>query len=944
MWKRMLATCSVLLLACHHEPAAAPPVAPAPAPEPAIPVDPASRLPDGVQPIAYALELEIVPDNPGFAGRVRIEVELARAVDSILLHADRLELSRVAVAPPVGGTAVTAQPRSVGSSGLVSLDLSGPIGPGTANVDIEFKGSYDAHLRGLYKVQANGAAYAFTQFEAVDARQAFPCFDEPRFKTPFDITLRVPQGLTAISNTRVARQSPLASGQVEMVFNRTEKLPTYLVAFAVGPLDVVDAPPLPPNRARANPVPLRGIAPRGRGPEMAFALAETPALVESLERYFGVAYPYEKLDLIAVPDFAAGAMENAGAITFRDTLLLLNYKAPEWQRRLSVAVNAHELAHQWFGDLVTMPWWDDIWLNEGFATWLAGRVVQEVHPEYKAELARVAQLERAFDTDAKENARRVRQPIESDHDIRNAFDSITYTKGGALLAMFERYLGSEAFRTGLRRYLEQHRFATGTSEELLVALEEGSGKPVAKAFSSFLDQPGVPSISADLRCSPGTPPSVHLAQHRYVPLGSTLASGGPNAAAGTEAIHIGPGAAGAWQVPVCLRHGVAGSLPRDARPKAPPARDTNANEPGEQCILLDSPEADVTLNANECPQWLFPNARAAGYYRWSVGDAQFTALLESGFAALDPGERLSLLSNTEAGARAGQRSFEQLMSVTRKVIREPERELVQSALGVLARVREALVGDAELPAYRRLLEELILPRQKQLGLFPAAKEDGEAKLLRPALISALAFEARHASLRQELDRLGRAQLGLAEDKRLSRLPSELIESALGVAVQEGGAPVIERAIALVAGSNDGIERGRLLGALGVNLNPELTPTVLALTLSPTLRTNERLGMIFGQARQRETREAAFTWVQEHFDALVGRLGRELGTQLTAVAGTFCSREDAERARRFYSPRIDALAGGPRSLRLNLESSELCAAFAAAHRDSARKYFTSTSGS
>jgi alanyl aminopeptidase len=913
MWKRLLAS-SILAMGCHREPPATPPAVPAPQPEHVAPVDPASRLPDGVQPVAYSIELEIAPESPGFGGHVRIDVQLARAVDSILLHAQELELvqSRVAAA----GKAASATPRSLGQSGLTSLDLSEPIGPGAASIHIDFKGTFDAHLRGLYKVASGGRSYAFTQFEAIDARQAFPCFDEPRFKTPFDITLRVPQGLTAISNTRVARQSPLATGLVELVFNRTEKLPTYLVAFAVGPFDVVDVPPLAPNDTRPKPVPLRGIAAHGRGAELAFALKETPALAASLERYFGIAYPYEKLDIIAVPDFASGAMENAGAITFRDTLLLLNYKAPEWQRRTSVSVNAHELAHQWFGNLVTMPWWDDIWLNEGFATWLAGRVVEEVHPEYKPELTRVATLERAFDTDAKESARQVRQPIQSDHDIRNAFDSITYTKGGALLAMFERYLGAEAFRTGLRRYLEQHRFGSGTSRDLLAALEEGSGKPVAEAFSSFLDQPGVPSIHAEIRCTDGAPPTVHLSQRRYVPLGSRVAAGA------------------SWQVPVCLRHAVA----------QPAGKNGSASGRGEQCVLLDSPQADVTLHASECPRWVFPNARAAGYYRFTLGDAEFAKLLDPGFSALDAGERLSLLSNTEASARAGQRTLEQLMLVTRKVIKEPERELVQSALGVLVRIRDALIGDAELPAYRRLVQELVLPRQKQLGLFSAAEEDGESKLLRPALVSALAFEARDPSSRRELERLGRAQLGLAEDRRLARLPSELLEAALSVAVQEGGVPVIERAVKNLGESNDGIERGRLLGALGCNLNPELTPTVLSVALSPSLRTNERLAAIFGQARQRETREAAFAWVQQHFDALVALLGGELGAQLTAIAGTFCTQPDVERARRFFAPRVDALTGGPRLLRLNLESSELCAAFSAAHRDSASKYFTSSSGS
>jgi cytosol alanyl aminopeptidase len=921
MSNRALALCSFLALACHREPPAAPPAPPPPPPEPALTVDPAGRLPDGVTPTAYALSLEIAPESPGFAGHVQITVELTRSVESILLHADELELSRVAVAP-AGAEPVAAMPRSIGTSGLTALDLSKAVGPGTASIDIDFTGKFDTHLRGLYSVQASGRRYAFTQFEATDARQAFPCFDEPRFKTPFDITLRVPQGITAISNTRVVRETALDGGRVELAFSRTEKLPTYLVAFAVGPLDVVNAPPLQPNGTRPNPIPLRGVAAHGRAPELAFALEQTPALVDSLERYFGIPYPYEKLDLIAVPDFASGAMENAGAITFRDTLLLLNYKAPESQRRASVSVNAHELAHQWFGDLVTMPWWDDIWLNEGFATWLAGRVVEEVHPEYRADLTRVAQLERAFDVDAKESARRVRQPIENDHDIRNAFDSITYTKGGALLAMFERYLGPDAFRAGLRRYLEQHRFGTGTSRDLLAALEDASGKPVASAFSSFLDRPGVPIVSAELRCAAGEPPRVHLSQRRYVPLGSKLA----------EATDPEQSAAGSWQVPVCLRHG-----PASSGAKTP-------GERGEACVLLTAPKAEVALEASECPRWVFPNARAAGYYRWSLGEEQFAALLDSGFSALDASERLALLSNTEAAARAGQLGFEPLMGVARKIIREPERELVQSALGVLGRVRDALVTDVELPAYRRLVQDLVTPRHKQLGLFAASKEDGEAKLLRPALVSALAFLARDAGLRQELERLGRAQLGLAEDKRLSRLPAELIEAALGVAVQEGGAPVVERAIAAVALSNDGIERSRLLAAIGYNLNPELTPTVLAVALSPALRMNERLGPIFAQARLRETREAAFVWVQEHFDALVAQLGRDLGAQLTQVAGVFCSERDAERARQFFTPRVETLNGGPRLLRLNLESSELCAAYSAAHGDSARRYFASSSGS
>jgi cytosol alanyl aminopeptidase len=898
-----------VLGACHRDPPAAPVTAGAAASS-AAPLDPSARLPAHVQPTAYHLELAIAPATADFSGRARILVELGRSVESILLHAQGLTLKSVVVALPGTPGTISATARSLADNGLLSLDLAQAVGPGTASITVDYSGHFDRHLRGLYKLETGGQAYAFTQFEAIDARKAFPCFDEPRFKTPFDIALRVPTGLTAISNTPVVSHTELPSGQTEYTFARTERLPTYLIAFAVGPLDVVAEPTLPPNATRPTPVPLRGVATLGRGPELAFALGETPRLVESLERYFNIAYPYPKLDLIAVPDFAAGAMENAGAITFRDTLLLLNEAAPEWQRRASVSVNAHELAHQWFGNLVTMPWWDDIWLNEGFATWLASRVVEDVHPEYKTALTLVAQLDRAFDTDSKASARQVRQPITSDHDIRNAFDSITYTKGSALLAMFERYLGSEAFRGGLQLYLQRHRFASATSHDLLAALEERSGQPVAKAFSSFLDQPGVPVVSARLDCTPGSAPRLHLSQQRYVPLGSKIA------------------AQGRWQVPVCLRYGTSvDRSPAQAR---------------EQCTLLDAPEADVSLGGEHCPSWLFPNAHAAGYYRWSLSEADYSGLLARGYSALAPAERLALLSNTKAAARAGTRSFEELMTTARKVAREPERELVQASLGLLAELRDALLDEPELPGYRRLVQELVRDRQKQLGLFPAAKEGGEAKLLRPALVASLAFEARDPALRQDLARLGRAHLGMGKDERSARLPSELLDAALSVAVQEGGATVIDRVVGALTRSSDGVERGRLLGALGNNQNAELTPTVLALSLSDGLRTNERLATVAGQLRQRETREAAYGWIEAHFDQLVARLGPELGARLTLAAGVFCSQPAAERARAFFTPRVEALAGGPRLLQQNLESSELCAAFRATHQASAQKYFASSS--
>jgi alanyl aminopeptidase len=916
MWKYALLGL-VCLTACNREAARAAAAPAAPSVRVASTSATGGHLPNDVTPLSYALELEIVPSKPDFTGRARIELQIERPLERIQLHAEGLRFTALGLLLAGAKAPLSLSAEPAGESGLISLVLPAPIEPAHATLDITFSGVYDEHLHGLYKVESGGAAYAFTQFEPIHARQAFPSFDEPRFKTPFDITLRVPADAVAISNTRVFTERPLASGLREVIFARTEKLPTYLVAFAVGPLAVVDAGALPPNATRKDPVPLRGVAPRGRGADLRFALAETPALVDSLETYFGIGYPYDKLDLIAVPDFGAGAMENAGAITFRDTLLLVGERAPEWQRRASVSVNAHELAHQWFGNLVTMPWWDDIWLNEAFATWLASKVIEDVHPEYKPAIQRVMSMDRAMVTDSRQSARQIRQPIQSDHDIKNAFDGITYVKGGAVLGMFERYLGEGPFRAGLQLYLTRHRFGSGSAKDLLTALEDAARRPVAAAFSTFLDQPGLPLVTAKLECDPTRPPRLQLAQRRYVPLGSKLEPDGK------------------WQVPVCVSY----ALTPSALAAAPSVSLSTSAETEEQCTLLDGPEAELVLETEGCPTWVFPNSRGLGYYRWSLDGRDFSALLERGFERLDTSARLSMLSNAEAAARAGALPLERLIELALRVGKGRERESLEAALNVLERLKEELLTPNELPGYRRLVHSLVAERAQEIGLFPAVTpEDPEQKLLRPTLIGALAFEARDAELRKELERYGRALLGFEPDEAAARLPSEVVGSALSVAVQNGGSEVLERAIAALSQSNDGIERGRLLAALGSNEDPSLSLRVLELSLGSELRNNERAAPIFGQAHELETRDITYHWVLGHFDALLARLGSENASVLVQVVANFCSDDVAREARQFYTPRAEKLAGGPRMLEQALERVELCAAFAAAQGDGARGYF------
>jgi alanyl aminopeptidase len=867
---------------------------------------PDGRLPGDVEPVSYRLELELVPAQTAFSGHAHIELEVHRPVQVIYLHAKGLALTQLQVSAAAGAARRTAQPRPIGSGGLLGLELAEPLPAGHASLDIEYRADFDEHLRGLYKVESAGHAYVFSQFEAISARQAFPCFDEPRYKTPFTIRLRVPADMTAVSNTNVVATLPLPGGLQQLDFAPTAPLPTYLLAFAVGPLELATAAP----GALRSGVPLRGVSAAGRAGDLGFILDQAPRSVAAVEDYTGIPYPYPKLDLIAVPDFGAGAMENAGAITFRDSLLLVGHDAPEEQRRAAIAVATHELSHMWFGDLVTMPWWDDVWLNEAFATWMTRHVLSDLHPDFHTDFDRVDEMDGAMRLDSMASARQIRQPIESEHDIEGAFDGITYIKGAAVLDTFESYLGRERFRQGIQQYLGAHRFGSATAQDLLAALEAAAQTPVAAAFSSFLDQPGLPRVAVTARCDGAGPPRLQLEQSRYLPLGSK--------AKRTE--H--------WQIPVCLRYGL-GEI--DAR--------TQGKQSAEVCALLRDAELDLPIQATTCPSFVLPNAEARGYYRWSLGAHDFDALLGQ-LGELSVAEKLSALSNADAAARAGELPFARVLELAQELGAAPERALVDAALSVIEAARDPLIDDAELPTYRALLRRLVQRRAHALGLQPrrGAEEDGETKLLRPLLFAALALEARDPSAQRELAHLGRARLGLEPGTQGVELPSELVSIALAAAVREGGAPVIERLIAVLEQSSDGLERDRLLRGLGHNLNPEHTPRLLALVLDPkALRSNELLTLPFAQTAERETRATAYDWLIAHFDAVVERLGKDNAGVLPRLSQGACSEAQANQVRDFFTPRVQELVTGPRTLQQSIERIELCSAFAAASKRSAQAY-------
>jgi alanyl aminopeptidase len=866
---------------------------------------PKVRLPGDTRPTAEALELHIDPAADRFSGTVDIAITLDQPRSVVWLHGKGFDVSR-ATATPDGGTEIAGTWQQRDDTGFASVTLPQQLAAGKAKLHIEFSAPYGPKLEGLYKITQGGVPYAFTQFESIAARDAFPCFDEPGFKIPFDTTLVVPADAQAIANTHeVDRKTD--GGNARVHFAPTLPLPSYLVAFAVGPLDVVAAPDIPPNAVRKRPVPLRAVTARGHGKEITYALAHTGEFIAVLEQIFGIEYPYDKLDIIAVPD-KGGAMENAGAVTFGDQLLLFDEKtAPLWQKRAYAEVMAHELAHQWVGDLVTAAWWDDIWLNEAFATWIESKAADIWDPKINAKLSLLDGIQRAIGNDALASARAIRQPIESTNDIENAFDSLTYQKGGGVLSMFERWVGPDVFQKGLHDYLMAHRFGSATASDFLAAESAAAGKDVKTPFSTFLDQPGVPFVEAEVRCDGS--PRLHLKQSRYLPLGST---GDANKT---------------WQIPVCARFQVG----KDVK---------------EACTLLTDREGDVPLGAT-CPNWVFPNSDAAGYFRFALAPADLLKLRKAGFSALSTRERVAYGNSLRAAFNRAAVPMKDVIEAANLLASDPHRSVADEPMGMIGQAYDWLYDDPLRKSVESYADRLFKPEGQKLGWQPGKTDDPDRIQLRGAVLGFLAFTARDPAVRAEARKRGLAYLGYGKDGAIhpEAVDANLAGTALGVVGEEADRPLWDAVHAQLAKTDDPEVRGRLLGVLVNPRKAELVPVVRELTFDPILRATEVTSPVWTLLGAHETREATWQWVKDNFDRLLATVPKHHGqTQLIEMASVFCDEQHAKDAESFFTPaRMAQIDGGPRVLAGALEDIRLCAAKRKAQEPSARELFGKQGG-
>ncbi|HET9819273.1 MAG TPA: M1 family metallopeptidase [Rhodanobacteraceae bacterium] len=856
---------------------------------------PLTRLPGWAVPESYDLAIKSDPRQSGYSGTVTIAVDLKKASNYLWLHGKGLKVSSVTITDADGhehtGTYDGAVTPQAGQAGIARVDFGGTLQPQTIKLEFVFTAPYDKTLQGYYKVVFAGDAYAMTQMEPISARLAFPCFDEPGFKAPLNLSLTIPVADKAVANAAETGDKPAGAGWKTVTFAPTKPLPTYLYAWAVGPWDIVNGPTIPPNQWRSQPVPVRGIATRGNGPKMARALAMVPGIIEHEEAYYGFGYPFGKLDLAALPDFSAGAMENAGLVTFRDWLLLLDEDSAPSAVRSSFNVIAHELAHQWTGDTVTLEWWNDIWLNEAFATWMQQKIEGEIHPGWQAHLDRIERGERAMHNDSLVSARMIRQPIVGNGDIETAFDGITYEKGAAVIGMFENFVGPKVFRKGMRAYIQAHKFGNADAGDLVDAIANAAGKGDAfkKAFKSFLNQNGVPLVSTRLDCSHKGGAVLDLAQSRYLPLGST---GDPKRL---------------WGIPVCVRF-----------------------PGGVQCRMLDTRTADMKIDGGQCPAWYMPNANGDGYYRYDMAKADRAALAKI-ISQRNDGEQLAYADSIDAAFRRGHADAGEVLAAMWQLAPSRVRQISLAPLDTVEWIHDHEARtDVQKAAVRGAVAKAYLPRLEALGYHRREGEPADDVIMRTSLASALGLEFKVPQVRAELLKQGEAALEPGKDGLPSLMAADpdLLRSALSVAVEEQGKPAVDELVAAIPKTTDPVRRNAMLGALGHAQGAE-ADVVRNFALSLAVKVGE-MGMLLRNGRDTlAERNGLWNWFTAHYDRIVARTGVFAGGHLPRLAaGGGCSGAEAQRMEAYFKPRLGQVPGLDRGLAQTHESIVLCSALKA----------------
>ena len=810
----------------------------------------AQRLSPDVVPSHYTLALDVDLAGRKFSGEETISVATRTPTSRITLNFLGLTISHATI----DGAAATFESNEAAEQ--LTLIAAQPLAAGNHTLSLAWTGTLsDTNLRGLYISKTPRREYGATQFQGTYARMVFPSFDEPAFKATFDLSVTVANGDTVISNGSIARDEPAGAGRHRLTFTTTPRMSTYLVALAIGDFECL--------RGEESGVPLRVCAVPEKIGDAAFALEAAKASLRFDQRWFSIRYPFGKLDLVAIPDYEWGGMENTASIFFRESSLLLPKNASPARRASVAGLVSHEIAHQWFGDLVTAAWWDDIWLNEGFATWMAPLAVAAWHPEWATATDAAQETQSAIAVDALRASRAIHAVASTPDEIKEMFDGIAYQKGAALLRMLESYVGAEVFRKGVNAYLEKHANGNATSADFAAALSQASGKPVDEILRTFVTQQGVPLVTFERACENGRG-RVTMHQQRFV-----IGGASPN-----DAQLL-------WTIPVCAKL-----------------------LSGTRCELLSAKSS--SFETPTCPEWVFGNAGAAGYYRSSY-ERELPPAHE-----LSAAERIVLIEDAAATIRAGRGNAAQLLDLAVKLAGERDRNVVASLAGSLAFVRSQLTYESLLPYFDRWVRTTFAPAAKSIGWTPRANESTEQRQLRATLLTLLGTTGDADALRVA--------------RRVIENPAadaSLVDAAFQVAAARGDAALHARFAERFANAKSNDDYRRYLFSLASFRDRALAQRTLTIVTSGKVRMNDYPGIFSALLSNPATREVAWNHLKTNWPDLQTKVTSFGGRGAVQALGSFCTPAERDDVRAFFA--THEAPGAERALAQALERIDTCIA-------------------
>ena len=799
-----------------------------------------------VRPSHYALRLNVDPAAPQFSGEVRIRIAVRKATASLRLHAQDLQSAGAQLQAEGSKTTRTLSitPDAATQTWTLLPQDGKPIAPGAYQLRIAYTGQVHESDSGLYRAPytADGQPKVMlaTQLEAVFARMLFPGFDEPAFRSVFEITVQAPASYAVFSNMPVRSIATAGAARVHR-FGATPPMPSYLVAITVGQFDVLSG--------LAARVPLRILSAPGKRAQASYAMDVTQKILPYYNDYFGVPYALPKLDQLAVPSTRGGAMEDWGLISYAETALLFDPASSNEHRRMRVFETvAHEVAHQWFGNLVTAASWEEIWLNEAFATWLAEKATDKFNPDWQIQLRRRQPIDEAMANDASSATRAIRSGAVQEDRVFDVFDNITYVKGGAVLSMLEGWMGPEAFRQGLSNYMKQRRLSNATAGDLWFHIGQASGRDVARVARSWTDQKGFPLVTVQSRCEAGQT-VLDLRQSRF---SSEPASAAP---------------AGLWSIPLVVLH--AGR---------------------EHALLLD--QASQTLRLPQCsdtPAVLNPAGQ--GFYRVQYAPAQHAALVR-GFGALPATARIALLSDTFALVQSAQLPLAAYLELLQAVpaVQGPGRAaLIDMAREGLGFLDEAFVNTPSQARLRSRALAVLAPELQALGWQPRAGDDVDTRMLRNGLISSLA-QLGDASVRAQA-----AQFFDQEEAGGPSIAPEIRDAVIRAAGMGSDAARFARLKQRLLSATNEEDRWRYASALANTADPVLAQQVLALSLAGSLPNNVASRLPSMVSNNHIHSLMAYQFVLENFPRLAQVAGEMFGSSAWLVPGAGGAFNTPERA-------------------------------------------------